>query len=82
MPSLWPSTSHSQPLPLHLPLERGWRLNGPENAREESRSSLIPSHKTCTSPRARILMLLQLLPTSRASGRKQVCFEVQATPLP
>lgn len=82
MSSLRASTSHSQPLPLHLPLERGWRLNGPENTREESRPHLIPSHKICTSPRARILMLLQLLPTSRASERKQVCSEVQATPLP
>ena len=65
-----------------LPLERGCRLSGPENTREARRPSLILSHKRCTSPRGRILMLLQLIPTCRASERKQVCFEVQAIPPP
>lgn len=80
MSTLWPLIPPSQPLPLQLPLERGCRLSGPENTREVRRPSLIPSHRSCTIPRGRILMLLQLIPTCRASERKQVCFEVQAIP--
>lgn len=53
-------------------LERGWRLRGPESTREEKRPSFIPSCKACTSPRARILMLLQLFLTSRARERNRV----------
>ena len=75
MSTLWP-------LPLQVLLERGCRLSGPENTTEERKPSLIPSHKSCTSPRGRILMLLQLIPTHRASERKQLGFEVQAIPPP
>lgn len=72
-------TCHSQPLPLQLSVESRWRPIGLESEREAKSHSF---YKSCTSTHVWILSLLQLLPTSRASERKQICFEVQETPLP